>query len=389
MFFSISKSKDFNFPENVVIGSFIVNLDEGWETAHIDNKTVFYKGYTDTVPLATHIPELLVNSVSGNYTLIVAEDDTISIKSSKLRASPIYVSADIVTNLVKQNTAVWNNETVAVDSELRTTITTNPTLKFDLDFDVYRDDVIKKIDSILLDKVEKFLTYNTLPIKVYLSGGVDSMLVYSYIKKLTKNYDLLACQHKDLDYFWCKNSDYIENNYWAYTQINHFTKPTILSVGTPGDEFMLRAPGTSNLWLMHYGKSIPEVMTTDKYKDSAQSRYFMLPKNISMYESHTAPKFRHIVKNKQYLINYLCNNMVNDFQHWHLGNTLTFTPLRDLDIALLMFSLNEEDATDQIFNSAITRDLISLHNPDLLKYISTYKNTNELEHMWDYISQYQ
>jgi hypothetical protein len=69
--------------------------------------------------------------------------------------------------------------------------------------------------------------------------------------------------------------------------------------------------------------------------------------------------------------------VLNDCQHWHLGNTLTFTPLRDLALFKLLLRLPFADAVAQIMHSEISLALIERNDPELLKYISPIKNTGE------------
>ena len=70
-----------------------------------------------------------------------------------------------------------------------------------------------------------------------------------------------------------------------------------------------------------------------------------------------------------------CNTVVNDWQHWHLGNTLTWTPFRDLELFKLYMSLPYEQALGQIMNSAVSRVLIERNVPGLTTMLSDQKNT--------------
>ena len=79
--------------------------------------------------------------------------------------------------------------------------------------------------------------------------------------------------------------------------------------------------------------------------------------------------------------------MVNDFQHWHLGNTLTFTPLRDIEIFKTLLRLDTDTAIKQIVNSEISFELIARNNPDLLNYLSPKKNVgNVYENLFQLMS---
>jgi hypothetical protein len=67
---------------------------------------------------------------------------------------------------------------------------------------------------------------------------------------------------------------------------------------------------------------------------------------------------------------------LNDNQHWHLGNTLTFTPLKDIEITKILMGLPKEDLLGQIKNGDITRELIANNDQSLLQYLSDQKNTD-------------
>jgi hypothetical protein len=74
----------------------------------------------------------------------------------------------------------------------------------------------------------------------------------------------------------------------------------------------------------------------------------------------------------------ICNNIVNDWQHWHLGNTMTWTPLRDLELTKLILSLPFDQILSQIMNSSISCKLIERNVPGLTRVLSDQKNTGNV-----------
>jgi hypothetical protein len=70
--------------------------------------------------------------------------------------------------------------------------------------------------------------------------------------------------------------------------------------------------------------------------------------------------------------------VINDWQHWHLGNTLTWTPLRDLEIFKALLRLPADSAVGQIMNSNISLQLIERNRPGLSALISDQKNTGNV-----------
>ena len=76
--------------------------------------------------------------------------------------------------------------------------------------------------------------------------------------------------------------------------------------------------------------------------------------------------------------------LLNDWQHWHLGNTLTWTPLRDLDIIKCLLRLPPELALGQIMNSDISQQLIEKNCLGLTQVMSSQKNSgNVMENLVD------
>ena len=74
----------------------------------------------------------------------------------------------------------------------------------------------------------------------------------------------------------------------------------------------------------------------------------------------------------------LCNIILNDWQHWHIGNTLTWTPLRDLDIFKLIMRLPLNEVLDQVMNSKFSIEIIEHNCPGLSSALSDHKNSNNV-----------
>jgi hypothetical protein len=204
-------------------------------------------------------------------------------------------------------------------------------------------------------------------LRVFLTGGVDSMLIYSFLKKYTDDYELVKCSHVDYDYFWLKNSNDV-GKFWGYNQIHHWHDPCVLTSGTPGDEFMLRSPSTSDLWLKAHGIQITDLLNDPKWQSCLHAKYFNKNSNYSIFQQ-TSPS--------PITPWELCNIVVNDCQHWHLGNTLMWTPLRDLEIFKLMLQLPIDAAITQIMDSKLSKQLIMQNSDGLVNLLNSSKNAGE------------
>jgi hypothetical protein len=376
MFFSISNRREDNFTSNYNINNVWINTDAGWSFEDLESTVVIYKGYSDNFCLSQVLSEIH-NSVepfdTGNYCVFFVNKHTgtVDVKTDKYRGFPIYVNPGrTVTNLIKQHYTAWTDSLISVNSD----ITINEQ-KFDAvgkieDSILEYDFVVQEIDKILRHKTKNFLANNTLPIKVHLSGGVDSLLVYAYLQEYTDQFELIKCAHVDYDGFWMLNKTDIQKH-WGYTQIHHWSDKCVLTSGAPGDEFMLRSPVTANLFLKARGQSIPDLLQQSVWNNCLHSDYFSQKKHQTVFCNQTIDQKKNLLA-----LNYdLCNINLNDWQHWHLGNTLTWTPLRDLDIFKLMIRLPLGDAVAQIMDSALSKTLIKQIKPELIDLMSDQKNS--------------
>lgn len=374
MFFNIGHEPAINYSCHRQLGSFCISTDEGWTYATLGTAEILYKGYADKDTLDRLLEQIVFQTepkLTGNFCAFVVINDTLEIHTDRYRSFPIYVDRG-VNNLIPKNRVIWTDSLVTVHADLEITET-----KFDPIGDINTTemterDVIDAVASILDRKTKTFVKHNQLPIRVFLSGGVDSMLVYSFLRKHTDNFELVKCSHVDYDYFWLKNSADIEK-FWGYTQIHHWIDPCVLTSGAPGDEFMLRSPTTADLFFKHNGIRIADLLKQEKWSGCLHRDYFLKDKHFHIFNTQQAPQ--QSLKEMHYS---LCNNVVNDWQHWHLGNTLTWTPLRDIEIFKLMLRLPLDSALEQAMNSSLSIQLIERNCPGLSAGISTHKNSGNM-----------
>lgn len=381
MFFSVSKSAQKNFPYNHRTEHFYVNLDEGWH----QQGNIWYKGYLDQGCLSDEIPNIVKETEpthTGNFCVIRLLDGGVRIHSDRLRSFPLYYN-QALTNLDTSGETIWTDCYVQLNNDL--SLTRNwfdPIGPIDETI-LTLDQVVEQVDRLLSAKVEKFLSQQTMPVKVFLSGGIDTALVFSYVQKYA-NYELVLNSHVDYDYFYLKNHGTLEQ-FWGYQQIHHWTKPCILASGAPGDEFTARSPTTANLLLMHYGTNIPRLLADSKYDACLHQGYFSKPQYLDLWYQQQAEYVHTSLANT---IKKCLNINLNDWQHWHLGQTLTWTPLRDVELFKLFARLKLSDLKEQVMNSVVQKRLIEKNNPKILDYLSTQKNSvNYLENLTALLAQ--
>lgn len=370
MFFSISHSSNLDFSHQWQCHGVTVNTDAGWQQAMVGDQYVVYKGYAESGTLTELLPSILAQQhpeLLGNFCVIAVGHDQIQIKTDRYRSFPIWFEQRTeITNLVPLSSTAWTNNLVSATLDLVVTLQNFNVIGTLELAPLTEDQVLDQIDKILLDRTRNFIKYNTLPIRSFLTGGVDSLLVYSYLKQAGAEAEVIDYLHIDYDHFWKCNSHHLKK-FWAYSQIHHWLEPTVLASGAPGDEFMLRSPVTANMYLASRGTSIPELLKT--HPNCLHYEYFQLPKHQKIFESTP------VTTNIRWLAYEICNTLVNDWQHWHIGNTLTWTLLRDLEVLKLMLRLPTESAVAQIMDSAISKKLIEKNLPGATEWISDQKNT--------------
>lgn len=372
MFFNIGHKVLDNFPNHYKHNNLVINYDDGWkQTNTADSKVVIYKGYIDNSNINNAIENITSHKEpqhTGNFCLFYLTDNGVEIRTDRCRSFPLWYSKTHgIGNLAEFDKQIYSDAYVAIKDNLEL-----HEVKFQIIKTINEDrldieQVVNIVDDILYKKIKNFyFNNNTLPLRVFLSGGIDTMTLYSYVLRLGIPHELVKYLHTDLDYFYLKNHHTLQN-FWGYRQIHHWRDPCILLSGAPGDEFTCRSPSTANMLLRYHGTSILDSL--DANTDSLHYKYF---KNYSiLFESQKNLKFYSFKS-----VLYKCINMIlNDYQHWHLGNTLCFTPFRDIDIFNTIARLDKDSLIEQIFTSTIQLQLIKKNAPWLLGGLSTHKNT--------------
>jgi hypothetical protein len=239
-----------------------------------------------------------------------------------------------------------------------------------------REEVIVAVDKIIKQKFKDFLKENTLPVKVFLSGGIDTTMLYGYLRKATTNFKIQLNKHVDHDWFWLTNHADLAK-YPTYKNIHHWKDPSVLLSGRPGDEYFLRGNvSLANMVLMHHGIDLLEVLADSKFKNCLHYNFMTRPEYLKTIKQDQENKhIQAMVKNKVLLDYTICSRCLNDFQGSHIGNTLTWTPLRDLEILKLFLRLDIDDLLMQMLDSSISKELIARLDPALLNLLSGQKNT--------------
>lgn len=383
MFFKISKKIENNFPINYTVNNAVFNFDLGWQTFKFDNTMVFFKGYIlDNNSLKESLNSLIKNnnhSLDGNFTAILCYDNKFVIAHDINRGYPLWYDDKVITNLEIHKNNVWADKFVSIDYDFNLEL-----LDVNLKKRAYEtlsyDAALKKIYDIIANKFEIFLSNNKNPLKIFLSGGVDTTTLYSFLKKFTTNFEIIDYEYKKFTKFYKANWHNHIKKFWAYNQMHTWGDlPTSIITGGCGDEYLMRGPVTIDLMTKHY--DIDMVKLLESNKECYHYGYFMREKNIKVFESIVDQEVEHTISNKDNVINHILNILQNDHQHWHIDETIFFTPFKDIELANTVLQLNKEDFIKQITDAQINKDLIAMNDPDDLKIISKYKNTNMFENL--------
>jgi hypothetical protein len=390
MFFSIDCKPQDNFSNFYQLGNLHLSTDAGWHETQIGSCHLVYKGYADIDAMPRLLDQIITQTepvLLGNFCVIVydASSNSIKIQTDRYRSFPIFFKTQhSVGNLLELEHTAWTDSLLEISTDL--TVTEH---KFDVIGKIdsgmlTEDEVVDQINLILETKTQKFLSHNQLSIHAHLTGGVDSLLVYSYLQKFDQTHRVIDYAHIDYDEFWLKNSGTLQK-FWGYRQIHHWRNPCVLISGAPGDEFMLRSPTTCDRYVKTHGLNMLELLELPQWKNSLHYTYFKKSVHQEIFKNQTVKPYQ----SHNNLIWDLCNTVVNDWQHWHLGNTLTWTPLRDLEIFKLLLRLPLDSALKQIINSGISTRLIEQNYPGLTGVMSDQKNSgNAMANLCNFLRQH-
>lgn len=351
MFFNISTAIDSRFPNNYQFDNLWINCDDGWK---IQGKT-FYKGYCD------------------NDCYLIVTDSAIQIKNTGLRSFPLWYQDGAVNNIEPLANQAWVDNLVEIDQQ-----GTVCTSKVQVDYSVPNRTITtadaKRQIKLILDQKLKSVPAR---LKLFCSGGLDTLLLYGMLSQ-QHSFDLVTDEHYESNNFTDNNKQLL-NNFWAYKQIHHWNDPTWLATGSHGDEYFLRGPATIAMLTAWHGINFGELLA-----DNPNCyHYYYFNKYSDLWHNTWADrqKLKEEYPTIELLHCQIMNILINDHQHWHLGNTLTWTPFKDIEIARILLQCDINDLLPQFIDGRLSKDLIIDYNDNIIDYLSQYKNYNKNENL--------
>jgi hypothetical protein len=348
MFFNIGLTRNDRFPVHLEHKGLYIDLDTGWT---ITDSTI-HKG------------------LSENQCTFKLVDSGIEIEMGTKRAFPVYYNDSNVSNLIDYEKKYTTNSDLSLINNSITLLKTPHSTEFknlNLNDSELFDCLYEYIDN----KIKNFDT--ELPIKIFPTGGIDISLLISFILKHNKKYELLTYEHKDMDYFICHNRSLIGNN-WAYRDIHYWKEPSMLLSGTHGDEMMLRLPQHAYVLGKLNGENILDTLRNNH--NLYHSHYYLRSKQQKSYDEIDSLNL-----NDSQAKDFILGRNSFDYQHWHLGETLTWTPLNDLEITNIMLNFSYDFLRQQFLDAGISKKLIERNNPEHLKLVSKQKNIDHFNHL--------
>jgi hypothetical protein len=378
MFFNIAPTVDTRFPNNIECGWAFFNCDHGWERFETTDGVIFAKGYASNINLSKLVDRFdQANQYDGNFCLVKIGNN-IQITHNKYRSFPLSRYPSSITNLYTNGgTQVWTNQRLTVDSTWQSNLLYDQ-LPQPATQSITLAQAIDQIFELLVNDITQFVKIYNPDIKLFCSGGVDTTLLYALFHYIKYPIELVIGPHWDSDYFSTENQDEL-SKFWGYSQLHHWNSSTWLATGSCGDEYFLRGPAVIAMLTAWHDINFTEVLA----KSSDHYHYYHFNKYQDVWNTarSTNNKLKHDYPLMANLHAQILNILSNDHQHWHLGNTLTYTPFNNLDIAKILLQVNIDDLMLQFTDALITKLLIQKVDPTLCSVVSTFKNHNSFQNL--------
>lgn len=344
--------------------------DPGWHRFG----DIWAKGYACDRTLAQVVADYDFDqppSIPGNFCLIKISGTTVQVGHNLDRSFPLWASQDRVSNLDPVGQPIWADTLITVDSsglhckQIEILGVPDQTLTL--------GQVTDRILHRVTDHARQFVKHNRLPINSFRSGGLDTAFLHALVSNL-------GIAHSEWKETVVEPNDWINRNteklgrFWAYQQIHHWNRPTIMLTGSQGDEYFLRGPSVISMIMAWHDIDFLEIL--NQHPGAYHHWYFSKSKNQEIFASEFRDRF---ALKEQYptwktLCDQIINVLANDHQHWHLGETLTWTPQKDLDIARWALCLPIQDLLQNSLHGSLTRSCIQGLMPSSLESVIKHKN---------------
>ncbi len=366
MFFTISATQDSRLPHHNQIGNYWFSHDSGWQ--QVEN--YWYKGYFH--PEVDH----------GNFLKIKFEPNgCVELEHDSVRGFPLWWDPEkkILTNFLGIGQSIWADKKISLVNH---NICTHSAVSYDYDlsYDLTIDTAADLVCENLVKKAKALQNWcPAVPKKLFLTGGMDTTVLYSVLKYAGVEVEIIDYEYIKYNWFLNNNWSNLKKQHWGYNQIHHWTDPTLLITGACGDEYLFRSPNTVSMWSAWHDIDVISRLTPGGY----HTDYFLKETNASIFRQHWVDKdaLKSQFPKTQDIATQIININYNDYQHWHLGNTLTWTPFKDIDLLKISLRLDQDSTIDHLVNASLTKKIITKLCPSALGLLSDSKNVNSRQNL--------
>ncbi len=369
MFFALTHTIKDNFPcQHTLPNGLVLNTDQGWETHHINDYHIVFKGYANRYT-SQHLVQLLIDqhtpSIKGNFCAVITHNNTTKIIHDTDRSFPMWTDSNTITNLQPLEQQIWADCVLTVNKDFK--ITRDWYKPYHKPQTQLTDQqIVEQLHETLLETYEQFLSHNTKPIKMFLSGGIDTTTSWAYLDHFTKNYEMVDYEYMKFTDFYKKNTSLVRQH-WGYLQIHLWDEDCVLVTGGNGDENFLRGPNTLGMALKQHDVKFKHILEPNDYH-----YWYLTQKDIDA-------EIDQWYADTDDVHDWILNRNINDHQHWHLDRTITFTPFKDIGLLETILCASKDLLVAQAKNGDINRQLIAKLDASKLDKISTQKNYNHME----------
>ena len=355
MFFDI-RTNTSNLPHEFLnemheVGRWKIFLDAGWTSNSVGSTTTFKKGYSTE----SEIADAKANE-TGNFCIITCKTNTVTIEHDNCRGFPIYWNENMLSNLYVTDNQLWTGQTGWVEGD-RVKCSLGELILDPINPDKQDVDVLLDLtDMYFKDYISNYLKYNP-DFHVAHTSGIDTITVSALAnKELQPPEPRVTCDSP--------LSTHIKSSHWGYAKLPN--KYNFIGTGFCGDEFMMRNPTYVNWYLKFHGIDL-----CSSYNENPNTYMEGFIKH--RYLDKMANDAISFDSEKQMQYHYM-NTLLNDFQMWHLNETITFTPFKNRYVPHLLMSMKPKDALGQVTDALFSKNLIRRNNSKLLLELSANKN---------------
>lgn len=356
MFFSIGQSPDHRFANRQEHHGLWINFDDGWHVG----PTQIHKGY-----------------ISNSCTLDLS-DSGVTVNHSHVRSFPLWFEHGFITNLFpNRGKSAWASDHLHMDLDGRIVWT-----PIELDLVVPEPALtVEQAQAHIVDRLDAAVKEIQQPVTLFCSGGLDTFLIYSLLRYHDQPMNLIRHEHNDTSWFSESNRDALDHC-WGYRQgqLHHWNQPTWLASGGCGDEYFLRGPAVIAQLTAWHDIDFAQLIRPGHYHYSHFQKYQDLWQQTWTQRQQLRQHYPDLAR----LYAHLLNTLANDHQHWHLGHTITWTPLKNIEIARTLLQVPVDQLMSQFAHGDITRRIINHYCPEVLNFVSRHKNHQADQYVDDF-----